>query len=237
MGCQSTSEPGPSIVLEQLWRTATGIDSNINLNNNKNNVNFNHHNNININIHNNNNNNLPSHLSQIGTCGISAPILNPVSFSVSSSQLIPLKIGSTIQSQLNPISELSNPIPSMVSTTPSFVPLTSGMGLSIFQQQQQQPSCLSAPASGVIMSTSVVTNTVTPTTLFQLQQQQQQQQQHFLFQQQQLSMLASVNANQINQSVNNNIHNNVLRRSELNQNRVHSSRFVQNALDLVRIFI
>lgn len=27
MGCQPTNEPGPSVVIEQLWRTATGIDS------------------------------------------------------------------------------------------------------------------------------------------------------------------------------------------------------------------
>ncbi|CAH8480892.1 unnamed protein product [Heterobilharzia americana] len=28
MGCQPTNEPGPSVVIEQLWRTATGVDSN-----------------------------------------------------------------------------------------------------------------------------------------------------------------------------------------------------------------
>ncbi|KAF8571853.1 hypothetical protein P879_01483 [Paragonimus westermani] len=216
MGCQPTNEPGPPVVVEQLWRAVSGVDQSA--------------------IH-------PTAapmLSASTTTTNSSPCTFPNSVNMQMSVGVPsLSSPSTIQpscgemisapmaATITPGSALLNPHASPISLSalhPSLVPTTN--------------TTLVTPITGVIMSTPTMLSTTTtvaiaptttsPTTLFQLQQQQhalliqkvQQQQQK----QQQLAMIGGVGVNQLVQP------GSGVRRSGHNQNRSHPMRYTHQTL-------
>lgn len=188
MGCQPTNEPGPSVVIEQLWRTATGVDSN----------------------------NCQPQIPQAATTA--NIVTNTQPYPVSTPQLVTMQLNSNVQLTSNPLSVSDLNSTNITSTSASFIPLTSAVGLPVLHQTPG----LSTPVTGVLMSTAV-TSSISPSTLFQIQQQQQ-----LLLQQkqQQLAMLANNNAGQFSHL------NNALRRSGMNQNRGHSLRYIQPTFDM-----
>ncbi|KAF5402163.1 hypothetical protein PHET_04102 [Paragonimus heterotremus] len=217
MGCQPTNEPGPPVVVEQLWRAVSGVDQPV--------------------IH----ATAAPMLSASTTANNSPPCTFPNSVNMPMGIGVPsLSSPSTIQpscgemistpiaANITPGSAILNPHASPIPLSalhPSMVPTTN--------------TTLVTPITGVIMSTPTMLSTTTtvaiaatttsPTTLFQLQQQQhallmqkvQQQQQQ---KQQQLAMIGGVGVNQLVQP------GSGVRRSGHNQHRSHPMRYTHQTL-------
>ncbi|XP_018648547.1 tyrosine kinase [Schistosoma mansoni] len=121
MGCQPTNEPGPSVVIEQLWRTATGVDSN----------------------------NCQPQIPQAATTA--NIVTNTQPYPVSTPQLVTMQLNSNVQLTSNPLSVSDLNSTNITSTSASFIPLTSAVGLPVLHQTPG----LSTPVTGVLMSTAV----------------------------------------------------------------------------------
>ncbi|CAL8107625.1 unnamed protein product [Calicophoron daubneyi] len=172
MGCQPTNEPGPPVVVEQLWRNASGSEANS----------F--------------QNQIPqltaactSITTTTTTTGVTAL---PVSLSQAASTQLPSAV---IPVTIPPSSGVVLPCAESTNSTPPgtqavLSPHTSPIPISLLHQT----TTLSPPVTGVIVSTAASNAPNTPT-FFQLQQQQVLLQQK----QQQLAILSSVNATQFSQ--------------------------------------
>lgn len=105
MGCQPTNEPGPSVVIEQLWRTAAGVDSN----------------------------NCQPQIPQVATTANLVTNTQP-SYPVSTPQLVTTQLNSNVQLTSNPLSVSDLNSANIASTAASFIPLTSAVGLPVLHQ-------------------------------------------------------------------------------------------------------
>ncbi|KAH8852155.1 Tyrosine-protein kinase Btk29A [Schistosoma japonicum] len=147
MGCQATNEPGPTVVVEQLWRTAAGVDSN----------------------------NSQPQLSQVVTTANVATNIQP-SYPVSTPQLVAMQLNPSIQHASNPLSVLDLNSTNVASTASSFIPLTSAMGLSVLHQTSGLPTPVTGVLMSTEVTNSVSPSTLFQIQQQQLILQQKQQQ-------------------------------------------------------------
>ncbi|VDQ04000.1 unnamed protein product [Trichobilharzia regenti] len=151
MGCQPTNEPGPSVVIEQLWRTAAGVDSS----------------------------NFQPQMTQVVTT--TSPVPNTqASYPISNPQLVTVQLNSNIQLTSNPMSVPDLNSTNVASTAASFIPLTSAVGLPVLHQTPGLSAPVTGVLMPTAVTSSVAPSTLfqiqQQQQQFLLQQKQQQQQ-------------------------------------------------------------